>query len=68
MLRAPRANRHPPPPFTGAHNPLRDVVTRRTERAILKGNLKAVGQNLSHLGQAFKLNARETDILALNYP
>ena len=47
----------PPPPFRSARDPLQDVVTRRTERTILKGNLKALVHNLSHLGQACEPNA-----------
>jgi len=66
MVRAQNTNQVPPP-FRSAHDPLRDVVTRRTERTILKGNLKALVHNLSHLGQAFEPNAWETDILAQNY-
>ena len=56
MIRAQNTNQVPPP-FTGAQAPLQVVVTRRTERTILKGNLKAVVHDLSHLGQAFEPNA-----------
>ena len=54
MIRAQNTNQVPPP-FRSARDPLQDVVTRRTERTILKGNLKALVHNLSHLGQAFDL-------------
>ena len=58
-----------PPPY--APTPLlarrQDVVTRRAEGAVFKGNLKALGQFPSHLGQAFRLKAHEAGILAQNY-
>ena len=44
-----------------------DVVTRRAEGAVFKGNLKAWAQFPSHLGQAFRLGAHEAGILAQNY-
>jgi hypothetical protein len=43
------------------------VVTRRAEGAVFKGNLKALAQFPSHLGQAFRLKAHEAGILAQNY-
>ena len=43
------------------------VVTRRAEGAFFKGNLKALAQYTSHLGQVFRLGAHEAGILAQNY-
>ena len=42
-------------------------MTRRAEGAVFKGNLKALAQFPSHLGQAFRLKAHEAGILAQNY-
>ena len=45
----------------------RQVVTRRAEGAVFKGNLKALAKYPSHLGQAFRPRAHEAGILAQNY-
>ena len=42
-------------------------MTRRAEGAVFKGNLKALAQLPSHLGQAFQIKAHEAGILAQNY-
>ena len=44
-----------------------DVVTRRAEGAVFKGNLKALAKYPGHLGQAFRSRAHEAGILAQNY-
>ena len=43
-----------------------DVVTRRAEGAVFKGNLKALAQYPSHLGQVLRPWAHEASILAQN--
>ena len=55
-----------PPPLTAPLATPQDVVTRRAEGAVFKGNLKALAQFPSHLGQAFQLKAHEAGILAQN--
>ena len=55
------------PPLTAPLATPRDVVTRRAEGAIFKGNLKALAQYPDHLGQAFRPGAHEAGILVQNY-
>ena len=55
-----------PPPLTPLLGTRWDVVPRRAEGVIFKGNLKALAQYPDHLGQAFRLGAHEAGILAQN--
>ena len=49
------------------HDQSQDVVPRRAEGVASKGNLKALAQYLSHLGQTLRPGAHEADIIAQNY-
>ena len=55
------------PPLTPPLATPGDVVTRRAEGTVFKGNLKALAKYPSHLGQACRSRAHETGILAQNY-